>query len=174
MKPEIWKYPKQKYTSAKTSVNNGRCPATLRIIPWQTGTRNADIGGGRFDNFTLALKEIGVDNFIYDPFNRSLFFNRYSLQKIRNHQCQTCTVNSVLNVVRESEFRHQIILQAFNVLRKTGTAYFLIYEGDKTGIGRETLKTSWQNNRRTESYIKEIRTVFQYAYRKGNLIIANP
>jgi hypothetical protein len=40
-----------------------------------------------------------------------------------------------------------------------GTAYFMVYEGDGSGTGRET-SSGWQNNRKTADYVGEIAQYF--------------
>ena len=50
-------------------------------------------------------------------------------------------------------------------------AYFSTYEGDGKGRGRVTVK-GWQNNRKTKTYLREVRSVFPKAERRGSTIIA--
>lgn len=66
----VWDFPRQAFTSANTSRK--QLPAlmgkeTAPYVQYKRGTKNADIGGGRFDLGTQALKKKGVKNFVYDP-----------------------------------------------------------------------------------------------------------
>lgn len=162
---------KQRYTSAATSINSKQLPATFKRLEWKAGTINADIGGGRFDNATDYLSRLGVENFIYDPFNRSSEHNLKAWERVVGKSA-TATVNNVLNVICERLQRDAVISKALSTVEAHGVAYFLIYEGNKSGIGCETSK-GWQANKKTEAYLTEIRNRFKNVIRKGNLIIAH-
>ena len=166
----------QEFSSANTSINAKKLPRIFREVEWKSGTRNADIGGGKYNNGTEFLKTLGVENFIYDPFNRNFMWNIFSLSKIRDGQCDTCTVCNTLNVIKEPENRYLVIRQAHNVLKNGGVAYFTIYEGDKKGIGINTKNRCWQENREAESYSQEILSEFAFSNikikRSKKLIIA--
>ena len=173
----IWEIPNQEITSADTSINERKTPATFSKVSFEPGTKNADIGGGRFDNATELLSKIGVENVIFDPFNRSRAENEVAVGKISNGQSDTATVNNVLNVISDPENRDRVIAQAADAIKEDGTAYFLIYEGDKTGTGRVTKSAngvpgSWQENRSAASYVNEISDHFSEVSRSGNLIAA--
>ena len=168
---EVWAFPEQEISSADTSINNRLLPASFKRIAWRAGTINADIGGGRFDNATEFLASQGVQNVIYDPFNRTPEHNRSAIAKIAGGKAQTATVNNVLNVIREPAARLLVIRQAADAVGPDGTAYFLIYEGAGDGVGRQTSK-GWQENRKASDYEAEIRAVFGNVRRKGNMLIA--
>ena len=167
----VWNTPQQEITSAATSINARQMPATFKAVKWQPNTRNADIGGGRFDNATEHLHQHGVENVIYDPFNRPKEHNEASIAKIKDGQCHTATVNNVLNVIKEPNNRHAVIRQAANAIRPDGTAHFLIYEGNKSGQGSVT-KAGWQEHRPAHTYLDEIGHHFEDVQRRGNLIYA--
>jgi hypothetical protein len=168
----LWRVPEQEISSAKTSINSGKLPASINQIPWKAGTINADIGGGRYDNVTSHLSTLGVDNAIYDPFNRSPEFNQRSVAKIANGKADTATVNNVLNVIQEERNRRHVIDLAANAVKRDGVAYFLVYEGDKSGVGRIT-SAGWQENRLASTYEAEISRSFRKVERHGNLIVAS-
>ena len=166
----LWDYPNQEISSADTSLS--QVPATFKKVDWVKGTVNADIGGGRYDNATDALELVGVENLVYDPFNRTKEHNDSVSRRIRNGGSDTATVNNVLNVIKDASSRDLVIRQAANAIGNSGKAYFLIYEGDSTGIGKATTK-GFQNNRKAESYLIEIQKRFANVSRKGNLIEAS-
>jgi hypothetical protein len=179
-KMSIWKVRTQEIKSSATSINKAQLPATFGsflksgISEFIPGTKNADIGGGKYDNATEFLGKIKVKNYIYDPFNRSYDHNVESILSIKNHQCDTVTVNNVLNAIMEKSNRKDVILQARNAVKSAGTVYFLIYEGNKSGIGSKSGKAdSWQENRKTQTYVNELEEYFTLKIVK-NLIIATP
>lgn len=57
-------------------------------------------------------------------------------------------------------------------IKPDGKAYFMVYEGDGSGVGRET-SAGWQNNRKTADYMDEIKRYFDSVERRGKLIIAS-
>jgi len=120
------------------------------------GTRNADIGGGRFDKGTDALGSSGVENVIFDPYNREKSHNDAALRIIKAG-VPTATVSNVLNVIKEPEVRQEVIQLA----RYAETAYFYVYERDGSGVGCPT-RDGWQENRKLEDYIPEIAKVFAH------------
>jgi hypothetical protein len=175
---DLWDYPEQEISSAATSINENKLPATFSkdFVKLEEGTVNADIGGGAFDNATEELADRGVENLIYDPFNRSREHNDAVVERIRDGGSDTATINNVLNVVQEAGNRDKIIRQASNALKEDGTAYFLIYQGSadnqKRG-GRKTGKDRYQNFKPAKSYVKEIEKHFDKVTVKGNIIIAS-
>lgn len=163
----------QKFSSANTSINSKRLPKAFTVIKWERGTTNLDLGGGKFDNATEYLKSINISNLIIDPYNRSKDWNEHLLNYISKvGGTDTATVLNVLNVIRERECRINLIQQAYSLIKENGTCYFQIYEGNGSGIGRETIPNCWQNNFKTSFYVQEIETCFEIKRIKGNIIVA--
>ena len=158
----------QAISSADTSLN--QIPAVFKKIPWKTGTVNIDIGGGRFDKATDFVKEKGVENIVFDPFNRDYEHNSKAFERVKQGG-DTVTVANVLNVIAESDARDNVILQAARALKANGTAYFAIYEGSRDGVGKTTTKV-WQNNMKTADYMPEVKKHFAEVHKAGNVIIA--
>lgn len=115
---------------------------------------NADIGGGKWDLTTEFLAGLGVTNVIYDRFNRDPDWNEKALARIEQG-CHTATVSNVLNVIAEAEVRREVI----ELARYAQRAYFSVYEGDGTGVGKET-RCGWQENRKLKDYLSEVQSVF--------------
>lgn len=164
----------QGFGSAGTSIP--QTAGTIKgKINWRPGTVNVDIGGGRFDKATNFLKEKGVENLVFDPFNRNAKHNKAVAERVRDEKVDTVTCTNVLNVIDNEGARANVILQAAKALKEGGTAYFSVYEGDKSGVGRQTKKDSWQNNRRTKDYVPEIEQYFEDVTLKNGVITArNP
>jgi len=163
----------QGFGSAATSLN--QVASAMRKIGWKPGTVNVDIGGGKFDKATEYLREQGVESIVFDPFNRDAEHNRQVAERVRDEKVDTVTCNNVLNVIDSASSRANVILQAAKALKPGGTAYFSVYEGDKSGVGRQTKSDSWQNNRVTKDYVSEIERYFDDVTVKGKVIIAkNP
>lgn len=164
---------KQKYNSANTSVNSKRVPALFRRINWYPGMINFDNGGGKFDTATWHLHILGVKNLVYDPFNRSEEHNNAVLKCVAGKPVHSSTLANVLNVIAEPKVRLGILRRSYDALDHCGVLYVWIYEGDKSGVGRETKRGCWQENRRTKSYTEEILKVFDEVIDiDGNMITA--
>lgn len=160
----------QKFSSGATSIP--QIAAGFKKIKFQPGTVNLDLGGGKFDEGTRYLEEQGVTNLVYDPVNRSAESNTKIFEAVRDGGVDTVTCNNVLNVIAESPARSNVILQAAKALKPGGVAYFTVYEGDGSGVGKQSKKDSWQNNRKTETYIAEIEEHFGSVVRRGKIIEA--
>ena len=146
----------QSITSANTSVNSIKVPALFkRIKNWAPNTINLDYGGGKYDTATKYLKDLKIKNCIYDPFNRSQKDNQQTLNKA---PFDSATVSNVLNVIKEPEIRKEVIQEALNLLKQNALLYITIYEGNKSGIGRQTSK-GWQENRKLKDYLLELKVL---------------
>jgi len=149
----------QAYTSERTSRNQlpALHRALLRAGIWQFGDINADIGGGRFDKASEELAWNGVENVVWDPYNRAPRHNEDALNRIFRGTT-TATVANVLNVIAEYEVREQVIRMA----TRAGRAYFHVYEGDRSGLGKKT-RDGWQEHRKLVTYLPEVSRHFDRA-----------
>ena len=181
---DIWDFSniQQEYPSDKTSIN--QIPRTFKVVDsmggWREGMINLDIGGGRdfqqdgqsVHKFSNALKNKGVINLVFDPFNRDFSHNMQVVERVKKEGADSVTVNNVLNVIPEESNRKTVIQQAFQALKPDCYAYFHIYEGNKTGEGAPSGQGRWQNNLKADHYVSEISSVFSNVNKKGQLIIA--
>lgn len=159
-------------TSKNTSLN--QTAALLKRVPWEGGEINLDYGGGKYDKGTEYLwNEHKVINLVFDPYNRSHIHNENVKSFLHLHGgADTVTCANVLNVINNSRIRAQVLINISYYLKPGGKAYFTVYEGDGSGVGRETKPDCWQENRKTEDYIKEIKDIFETVYRMGKVIVA--
>lgn len=164
----------QQYTSANTSINSIKLPALFnKIKAWVSNSINLDFGGGKFDNATAFLKNLGVKSYIYDPYNRSYDHNQSCLSAIVSKGfADTATCSNVLNVIAELDCRLYVIETIARYLKSNGTAYFTVYEGDKSGKGRVTKVSCWQENRKLASYVAEVKVYFKEVSVKNGIICA--
>jgi hypothetical protein len=133
----------------------------------QPGTKNFDNGGGSHDYNTMFLKtHYGVENQVYDPFQRKEEHNEKVLQAAAEHSFDTATSNSVLNVIDHFPSRFTHILLSCESLKDFRPAYFKVWEGDRSSKG-QSLAYGYQSNRPTESYQDEVEQVFG----KGNSVV---
>jgi hypothetical protein len=171
-RPNLWSVPEQEITSAATSINVAKLPAAYNKLKkagiFTKGMKMVDIGGGKFDNAVDMLKKEGVDLKVYDPFNRSAQHNKDVAQAVQGGQVDASISNNVLNVIKEKENQLLVVEQAFDAVKGNGKAYFSVYEGSKSGVGKET-KAGFQHNKKTSEYIELVEEVFG----KGNVEVKN-
>lgn len=163
---------KQKYTSAKTSVNT--IPKVFKQCNFKRGSSILDYGGGKYDTAKEYIeKEVGVKLFVYDPYNRSNEHNESvkEIGKIKGFDYVTC--NNVLNVIYEDDVIVGILNELKSVFNGRGSIYIQVYEGNRGGLGKETSK-GYQRHEKAVNYEGIISSVFNQGFnmnRKGNIFI---
>ena len=162
----------QEFTSENTSINSTKLPAIFKMVSFEPGTINLDMGGGKFDNVAEYLSEYDVINLVYDPYNRSRAHNSEVIKTLRSAGgADTATCSNVLNVIKEPEARINVLENMSKLVKPGGDIYITVYEG--RGDSKEgPTKSGYQLNRKTQDYLEEIREVFPDAVRRGKLIIA--
>lgn len=165
----------QEFDSAVTSINATKLPAIFKLIDLKPGTVNCDVGGGRFNNVAEYYADKDVTNLVYDPYNRSAEHNEQVVETLKEvGGADTTTCSNVLNVISEKPARLAVIKNCKNFLKSGGTAYFTVYEGNRSGEGKaDSKRSSFQMNQPTGWYVDEISEVFSSVTRKGKLIVAN-
>jgi hypothetical protein len=160
----------QEVSSGGTSV--AILPRLFSRCSFLSGTINADIGGGRFDKASHFLFERGVENLVYDPFNRSYEHNCAVALRVQGGQCATATLANVLNVIADPVLRDRVLAQAADAIGDDGRVFIQVFEREKTGVGCLTSK-GWQENRRLESYLPEIQRHFNAIALRDGVIVAS-
>ena len=158
----------QKITSAATSLN--QLPAVFRALGTilkasavlEDPQDVLDYGGGKYDQLTRKLAELGVRSLVYDPFNRSADHNALVRQLVETRPSSHGVCSNVLNVIREPASRHVVLENLARWVSADGYVLFTVYEGDKSSKGHKTSK-GWQANRPLKNYLREIRKVFPQA-----------
>ena len=172
-KIRLWDYPDQEITSAQTS--RSQLPASFKKIDntdgWKPNTINMDIGGGKFEQGTEFLSERGVQNFVYDPFNRTKEQNDSAVDNAAFGKSDTVTVNNVLNTIPDQDNQKLVLQQAENALKLGGKMYMINFEGDRSGVGKQT-RDGFQQNKRPNDYLPLVREVFPNAVVRNNVIEA--
>lgn len=172
---ELWTLnPPQAIRSAEAAVNKYRPARVFGFLLYAPhflpiNGRNLDLGSGPWECATEVLwKTWGARNIRFDPWALPENDNLDAIKAARDGQCDTVTCANVLSVIAEREVRNLVIREAYNALKRNGTALFQIYEGSKTGKGRVTKQKQgrplvWQENRRWSTYLPEIMDVFDHA-----------
>ncbi len=164
---------KQEYTSAKSSIK--QVPAGFSIVDkyfgWQPNTINFDIGGGKYDLMTEKLKEKGVTNYIYDPYNRTLNHNLRSLLKCK-HKSDTVTIFNVLNVIKEREVQIEVLKLAYMSLKSGGYIFVRSTYMNPKKVSGVTKSGTFQHYLKQEDYLEIVKRIFPNAELKHGIIYA--
>ena len=166
----------QLFSSKLTSINSKKTPKIFKSLEGRTdifpnGGDNLDIGSGKYDTLTVSLAErYGVVNHPYDPYNREDSENNEALRKLGEYH--SCTISNVLNVIKESSVRRDILLMAHRAITDSGYVCITVYEGDRSSRGKATKVDCWQENRPLRSYLPEVCQVFPSVKMERGVIIA--
>ena len=156
---------KQQFTSANTSINKTRASAIYsmnKAIEFMTNRNVIDIGGGKYDIAIEKAKEYNATVHIYDKYNRSSEHN----DKVLSNTYDVAVISNVLNVISELTERKSVVELA---LSKAPIVLITVYEGNGSGIGKQTGADSWQENRKTIDYMEELKSFNPKRY--GKLIV---
>lgn len=155
----------QKRSSMNTSVNTTKLPSIwgklnlqwLYKVNYLKELRVVDYGCGRRATQEKVLiyisSQVPIIYFPYDPYWGDEDRNRNAISCLCQwEEADLCICANVLNVIDDDEELEKIIKEV------TQAKYwaFQIYEGDKSGIGKESKAGCWQRNAKTEFYVKFI------------------
>lgn len=154
----------QKYSSAATSINSLNGAYKQIVGKYPVGTSILDIGCGKYDTNKQFSNENGFTWFGIDPYNRTEIYNTESIRAMYDY-CEypdIIMLNNVLNVIAETNVLMDVLGQVYDYAADDTDIYITIYEGDKSGIGRETTK-GYQRNWKLIKYADYILEFFDVA-----------
>lgn len=164
--------PAQEFDSADTSINCGKLPTVYNKIEFPTGCTALNYGGGRFDNTIEFGLANGFTDLIFDPFNRTTNWNAEIVKTIDTNGVDLAILSNVLNVIKEANVRGFILEVLASTLNDDKPLFITVYEGDRTGNGRQTSKSAWQENRKLKEYTTEVQKHFTHVKTRYNTIVA--
>lgn len=149
----------QTYTSSKTSVNRTHLPKVYGTADLRAPFV-LDYGCGKYtDHIADALHAQGRELFPFDPYNQPEDVNRRTIDRVR--VCVRSGVpvdvicSNVLNVIDDDGTIRFIVDQIGEIVRRTGgRAFFTVYEGDRSCVGRQTGADQYQRNEPIRSYLR--------------------
>lgn len=171
----------QEITSKYTSVNTSQLPSIWRKLNYRWLNTHlvanvVDYGCGRKATqnkvFSHLLDNLDIHHryFPYDPYWGDEDRNRNALSCLLTwKEADLCVCANVLNVIEDASELYHIIQE----VSQAKYWVFQIYEGDKSGKGKQTKVDCWQRNSKTEWYAHIIRMIVGVSpaiYIKGNLI----
>ena len=159
----------QNFTSKGTSINKEKLPAIYRKLGNKIrGMRVLDYGCGRYvDHIREHLESLDCVPYFYDPYNRTETDNYKWVSVCGFQQDDVVICSNVLNVIDDDITIVQII-HVLGFFAKD--AYITVYEGDKTGKGRQTGADQYQRNEKAAVYLERIRNLGYWAEMKNGVI----
>ena len=164
----------QTFTSSATSINRTKLPAVYRKATLSRTTPFVvDYGCGKYtDHIKSALAKQGKILYPYDPYNQPEATNRHTMDFVRWAEDRWKEVDvicsNVLNVIDSDGEVSRICHHIESIVTKTGgTAYITVYEGDRSGVGRQTGRDQYQRNEPLREYLR----FFHHATVKNGMII---
>ena len=148
----------QEFNSAGTSLN--QIPALHKKLVNKNMLNgvNFDNGAGKFDKATNFLADNDIQNVRYDPYNLPEEVNKQADNYVG--QCDTSTCANVLNVIKEDSAKIDVLKRSYDMLKPGGTLYISVYEGNRSGIGKESKPGCWQENKKLKDYVPIVEKVF--------------
>lgn len=152
---------KQTITSSGTSVN--QIPRLYRLVEFSPGDTVLDYGCGRYfydrGNVHDILTSMKVESMGYDPYNQSSETNLRSISWARHTDLTYITCCNVLNVINSDESIEDLLISIHDLMSYDTYALFTVYEGDHSGVGKET-SHGYQRNAKAASYKNLLSKVF--------------
>lgn len=152
----------QLYTSAATSINSRKAPAIVHQLHkanlLSTGMLLLDYGCGRYPETTRAALCLSPLEYAYcDPYNVEPAENgRNRARVMAAGGADVVMCANVLNVIDSDDAVQAVVDDAIHMLadRCGSTAVFSVYEGDRSGTGRQTKTDCWQRNQKLRDYVR--------------------
>ena len=164
--------PVQAFDSADTSINSGKLPTVYSKLEFTNGCTVLNYGGGKFNNTIEFGNANGFTDLIFDPFNRTSEWNSEIVETVNKSGIDLAILSNVLNVIKEATVRGFVLDVLANTLGENKPLFVTVYEGDRTGDGRQTSRSAWQENRKLKEYTVEVKEHFAHVKTRYNTIIA--
>ena len=149
----------QTFTSSATSINRSKLPAVYGKADL-TSKLVFDYGCGKYtDHIEEHLKSDRHVYLPYDPYNQPEDVNKFSVTLVINamhvHYPVDVVCSNVLNVIDSDGEVSRICHHLEEIATTTGgTAYVTVYEGDRSGVGRQTGRDQYQRNEPLRDYLR--------------------
>lgn len=161
----------QTFTSKGTSINRDKLPRVYRF-PFPAGSVVVDYGCGRYtEHLQRSAVERGWTWYGFDPFNRSAAENGPAIDAMQNGIADYVICSNVLNVIDSDSVVDDVIKTVSDAARVA--AVFTVYEGNGSGIGKQTGPDAYQRNEKRSAYVNRIAAAGYNVTRKGEYIIVN-
>lgn len=165
----------QRFTSANTSINSVKLPAVYRKANL-SASMVMDYGSGKHtDHIREHVNALHKAYLPYDPYNQPEDRNTATATIVCNAMAVKIPVDvicsNVLNVIDDDNTVRQIAHHIEEIVTTAGgTGYITVYEGNRSGIGKQTGKDQYQRNEPLRNYLR----FFRNATVKNGMIVVDP
>jgi hypothetical protein len=161
----------QTRSSRNTSINTTKLPTVYNKVNWYNHSKHPnetyiiDIGCGQKATQEMIkhhLLHYGLFRYYpYDPNHETIVSSHVVEHYLTDSKQQKIIVcSNVLNVIDDDialvelikKLCDAIVVQLNDGTYRMNTCFITVYEGNKSGIGRETKKDCWQRNERLHVY----------------------
>ena len=149
----------QTFTSSATSINRSRLPAVFSKAQFPHRLV-MDYGCGKYvDHIREHMESLHKDYLPYDPYNQDDDRNAATATLVCNamylHYPVDVVCSNVLNVIDDDDTVRKIARHLVEITTMSGgIGYVTVYEGDRSGIGRQTGSDQFQRNEPLRSYLR--------------------
>lgn len=164
----------QTFSSSATSINAGKLPAVYRKAKL-SAPLVMDYGCGKYtEHIRKHVNDQHRTYLPFDPYNQSEARNTATATIIRNAIHRKLPVDvicsNVLNVIDDDMTVCEIAQLIENIVTESGgTGYVTVYEGNRSGSGRQTGPDQYQRNEPLRNYLR----FFRNATIKNGVIVVN-
>ena len=157
-------------TSKDTSINRDKTPRIFTLLSESGvyGTNLFDIGCGKWTrHIAKYAKETGVCSkyYGYDPYNQKAKHNSKVIDKMTkekyaqygDYNPNVFVSSNVLNVIATYRARFKYIREILLFMKTIDELYITIYEGNRSGIGKETKRDCYQCNKTIAQFTEEVK-----------------
>ena len=162
----------QTFTSSATSINRTKLPAVYGKADLPS-RMVMDYGCGKYiDHIRDHVHALHKTYLPYDPYNQPDDENASTATLVCNamylHVPVDVVCSNVLNVIDSDDVVRSIARHIEEITTATGgTGFVTVYEGDRSSVGRQTGRDSYQRNAPLRDYLR----FFHNATVKNNMII---
>ena len=152
----------QNYTSKNTSVNREKLPAVFRKASFRS-RMVMDYGCGKYtDHIRQYMEENHHAYLPYDPYNQPDERNAATATLVCNamtmHVPVDVVCSNVLNVIDDDDEVQKIARHLEEITTASGgMAFITVYEGNRSGIGKQTGPDQFQRNEPLRNYLRFFR-----------------
>lgn len=149
----------QTFTSSGTSINRTKLPAVYGKADLAHSIV-FDYGCGKYtDHIDKHVRKLNKVYLPYDPYNQPDDVNQFSVTMVIYAMHTRFPVDvvcsNVLNVINDDETVRTIAGHIREIVTATGgTGHVTVYEGDRSGVGRQTGSDKYQRNEPLKAYLK--------------------
>lgn len=152
----------QKFTSANTSINSTKLPAVFRRAEL-TAPLVMDYGCGKHtEHIRHHVNNLHKVYLPFDPYNQPDERNAATATMVCNAMYRRLPVDvicsNVLNVIDDDGEVQKVARHLEEIATASGgRAFITVYEGNRSGIGRQTGPDQFQRNEPLRSYLRFFR-----------------